>query len=66
MRHVDYVHYNPVRHQLVKSPRNWPYSSFHRYVAQGFYPEDWAASVEIDLPDKVGEEQKIVALASEC
>ncbi|MCG8367275.1 MAG: transposase [Pseudanabaenales cyanobacterium] len=55
-RHVDYIHYNPVSHQLVKAPRDWPYSSFHRYVAQGFYPEDWGSSGEIDLPDQVGEE----------
>jgi putative transposase len=40
-RHVDYIHYNPVRHGLVTEVRNWPYSSFHRYVRNGTLPPDW-------------------------
>jgi putative transposase len=45
-RHVDYVHYNPVKHGYVKHVREWPYSSFHRYVKQQLLPLDWAAPVE--------------------
>ena len=41
-RHVDYVHFNPVKHGLVTRVRDWPYSSFHRYVRRGVLPEDWA------------------------
>ncbi|KZD24516.1 REP-associated tyrosine transposase [Tardiphaga robiniae] len=41
-RHVDYVHFNPVRHSLVPNVREWPHSSFHRYVREGVLPEDWA------------------------
>ncbi len=40
-RHVDYVHYNPVKHGWVDIMRHWPYSSFHRFVARGMYSEDW-------------------------
>ena len=40
-RHVDYIHYNPVKHGLVAQVRHWPYSSFHRYVRQGWVTEDW-------------------------
>jgi putative transposase len=40
-RHVDYVHFNPVRHGLVEAAADWPYSSFHRAVAAGDYPADW-------------------------
>lgn len=40
-RHVDYIHYNPVKHGLADAPMAWPYSSFRRWVAQGVYPEDW-------------------------
>ena len=40
-RHVDYIHYNPVRHSLVRSPAAWPYSSFDRYVKDGVYAPDW-------------------------
>ncbi len=41
-RHVDYIHYNPVKHGLVTRVADWPFSSFHRYVAQGILPGDWA------------------------
>jgi putative transposase len=41
-RHVDYIHFNPVKHGLVARVRDWPYSSFHRYVREGILPEDWA------------------------
>ena len=33
--HVDYIHFNPLKHGLVNSVVEWPYSSFHRYVARG-------------------------------
>lgn len=39
--HLDYIHYNPVKHGLVESPRDWPYSSFHRWVRRGAYDPDW-------------------------
>jgi len=40
--HVDYIHYNPVKHGLVRQVADWPYSSFHRYVRQGLLSDDWA------------------------
>jgi len=42
-RHVEYIHYNPVKHGLVQTPAEWKYSSFHRYVEQGLYSLDWGA-----------------------
>ena len=47
--HMNYVHINPVKHGLVQSVRDWPYSTFHRLVEQGVYPLDWAGDVELDL-----------------
>jgi putative transposase len=44
-RHVDYIHFNPVKHGLVSRVRDWPHSSFHAYVRQGQLPEDWAGDV---------------------
>ena len=43
-RHVEYIHYNPVKHGHVTRPGDWAYSSFHRYVRDGVYPSDWAAA----------------------
>ena len=47
LRHVEYVHYNPVKHGLVSTPGDWQYSSFHRYVEMGKYRHDWASSGNI-------------------
>jgi putative transposase len=41
VRHVDYIHYNPVKHGLVASPVEWPLSSYHRYRHRGYYGPDW-------------------------
>lgn len=43
--HFDYIHYNPVKHGLTSCPRDWPWSSFHRWVARGHYPADWGAGI---------------------
>jgi putative transposase len=40
-RHLDYIHFNPVKHELVTRVENWPYSSFHRMVRLGVYAKDW-------------------------
>ena len=48
--HVDYVHFNPVKHGLVSEVRDWPYSSLHRHVAHGIYPAAWAGG-GVDVPE---------------
>ena len=40
-RCVDYIHWNPVKHGLVKRVRDWPWSTFHRFVEVGQYEMDW-------------------------
>ena len=47
--HFDYVHYNPMKHGYVKRLAEWPWSSFHRYVAEGHYPPDWGSTEPPDL-----------------
>lgn len=42
--HLDYIHYNPVKHGLVSKPHDWPYSSFGRWVDRGEYDWDWGAT----------------------
>ena len=50
-RHLDYIHFNPVKHGYTESVSEWPWSSFHRYVKQGAYPMDWGGidQGEMDL-----------------
>jgi putative transposase len=54
VRHIDYIHINPVKHGLVTRVRDWPYSSFHRMVKLGVLPEDWAGDVS-DQAENFGE-----------
>lgn len=46
-KHLDYTHFNPAKHGLVEQPKDWPFSSFHRYVKEGYYPEDWGLGNEV-------------------
>ena len=39
--HIDYIHYNPVKHGLADRPGDWEYSSFMEYHKKGYYGEDW-------------------------
>ena len=50
-RHVDYVHFKPVRHGLAESAAAWPFSTFHRYVRAGILPEDWAGARDAQTMD---------------
>ncbi|MCA9110668.1 MAG: transposase [Planctomycetaceae bacterium] len=45
-RCIDYVHVNPLKHGLVVRVQDWPWSSFHRYVAAGEYPINWGSANE--------------------
>ena len=40
-RHLEYIHYNPVKHGHATAPKEWEWSSFHRYVRKGWYDIDW-------------------------
>jgi len=48
-RHADYIHYNPVKHGLAAYVSQWPYSTYHRYVADGTYPADWAGNPAVGI-----------------
>ncbi len=55
-QHVEYIHYNPVKHGLTKAPVDWVYSSFHRYVDKGIYDIKWGAGDKVEFDDTVGYE----------
>ena len=54
-RHVDYIHFNPVKHGLVTQAADWSYSTFHRYVRQGVYGDDWGIDPKMLNAVDVGE-----------
>jgi putative transposase len=46
-RHFHYIHYNPVKHGLVRSPGDYPHTSFHAYVQRGIYAPDWGVPEDV-------------------
>jgi putative transposase len=42
-RHMDYLHFNPVKHGYVTAVAEWPYSTFHRLAREGVYPRSWGS-----------------------
>ena len=50
-KHLDYIHYNPVKHGLVSSPGDWPYSSFAHFVALGCYAGNWGDDAPPEVED---------------
>lgn len=54
-RHIDYIHYNPVKHGLVDSPGKWPLTSFRRYLRLGIYQPDWCERPREDINEGFGE-----------
>ncbi|HEX6708510.1 MAG TPA: transposase [Albitalea sp.] len=45
-RHVDYIHFNPVKHGHVQRAVDWPHSSFHQHVKRGWLPDDWGVATQ--------------------
>ena len=48
-RHVDYIHWNPVKHGLVPRAGDWAYSTFHRFVSDEVYLPDWGLTVQPNM-----------------
>jgi putative transposase len=53
-RHVDYIHFNPVKHGHTTRVADWPHSSFHRFVERGLLAADWGGDVK-DIAGSFGE-----------
>lgn len=50
-RHVDYIHFNPVKHGYANTCGEWPYSSFRKFLAAGVYADDWEATRDVRALD---------------
>ena len=48
-RHMDYIHYNPVKHGYAETPSVWPHSSFRKCVERDWYDEQWGASEPLSI-----------------
>ena len=54
-QHMDYIHWNPVKHGFASKVDDWPYSSFHRLVRRGWYDENWGKNITFDGVNEFGE-----------
>ena len=50
-KHMDYIHYNPVKHGLVNRPDEWRWSSFRSAVRKGWYEPSWGAGEPATIAD---------------
>lgn len=46
-QHMNYIHYNPVKHGHVAKPQDWPYSTLHKLIEKDIYPTDWGTKENI-------------------
>jgi len=49
--HIDYIHFNPVKHGLVGAPAEWKHSTFHKCVQEGMYTIEWGATGDLPFAD---------------
>ncbi len=54
-RHLDYIHYNPVKHGLAKSSRSYAHSSFAEHVGNGLYDFEWGTIDSVRIDGEFGE-----------
>jgi len=54
LHHINYIHYNPVKHGYVLSVKDWPFSSFHQFVEKGDLEQDWGLNIN-DTQNQYGE-----------
>lgn len=54
--HCDYIHYNPVKHGVACAPKDWPHSSFEKFVSAGCYDYDWGDGKGLSFDDGIGHE----------
>ncbi len=53
-KHMDYMHFNPVKHEYASCPHFWPTSTFGRWVKRGVYDADWCCTCRgqtVRIPD---------------
>jgi putative transposase len=53
--HIDYIHYNPVKHGHVENPFDWNFSSLNGYFKEGHYAKDWGVNTELKFDGDFGE-----------
>jgi putative transposase len=54
--HIDYIHFNPVKHGYVARASDWPYSSFHRFVRDGVLSAGWGEDAGQRAQDACGDD----------
>ena len=48
-QHMDYIHYNPVKHGYVINPQDWQYSTLNKLITKEVYPFGWATNDRVEI-----------------
>ena len=54
-KHINYIHYNPVKHGQVSCAKDWEYSTFHKFVNKGMYDINWCSIEKLKTFDDLYE-----------
>ena len=55
-RHLNYIHFTPVKHGFADNPTQWPWSSYSNYLEKGYYPKEWSPELnQFEDSDNWGE-----------
>ena len=49
LNHIDYIHFNPVKHGYVNHPGKWPWTSFHKFTQLGYYEDFWGLNEPLKI-----------------
>lgn len=55
-QHVEYIHWNPVKHQLVQTPEEWEQSSLRFWIDKGYYPGNWGVDAVPKIATRIIED----------
>lgn len=47
-KHLDYIHYNPIKHGYVQAAKDWGFSSFDKFVKLNFYEQNWCCEENVE------------------
>jgi putative transposase len=54
-RHIDYVHYNPVKHGVAQVPLDYPFTSLQEFMDRGLYERNWGETKFLEFDGEYGE-----------
>ena len=53
--HINYIHYNPIKHGFVDKASDWQFSTIHKFIKNGIKPTNWGSNSSFTSDSSFGE-----------